>query len=108
MAQVSLSGESLSGFIDYFNAGGLISSGFVASNAFPASKLKYEKLTGVASAGTPVSAAHTLGSVPSIVIPVCRTSGGSVATTGTHTSTAILGIVSDVASGATFEVYVFA
>lgn len=118
MATLSISGLSIKDYVPFFSDGGLLPSGTLATNAVAsgnlqddavvAAKLNYQKVTGVASAGTPASAAHTLGAVPSLVIPTCRTSGGSIATTGTHTSAAILGIVSNVEAGATFEIYVFA
>jgi len=128
MANVSMSGSTLDQYQPYFSDGGLITSAFIkdgqvtsgklANSAVEtakikdanvtAAKLNYETVTGVASAGTPVSAAHTLGAVPSLVIPTCRTSGGSIATTGTHTSAAILGIVSDIAGSAEFKIYIFA
>jgi len=127
MANLSISGEPLSGHCPFFSDGGLMTSGYMKDSGIPSGKLasdavttvkikdanvtavkmKYETITGVASAGTAVSAAHTLGVAPSLVIPTCRTSGGSVATTGTHTSAGILGIVSDVTGGASFIIYIF-
>jgi len=127
MAKTSISGETLDRFCPYFTDGGLISSGFIkdahitsgklADDAVTTDKvtddnvtvvkLHHEVLTGVASAGTPVSAAHTLGVTPTLVIPTCITSGGSIATTGTHTSAAIKGIVSDISGGASFIIYIF-
>jgi hypothetical protein len=127
MASTSISGADIHDYIAYFEDGGTLPSGAiadgnvtsakiadgnvtsakVATNGLVAANFAYEKVTGVASAGTPVSAAHTLGKVPVIVLPVSRTSSGVVSTTGTHTSAAVLGIVSNVAGGATFEVYIF-
>jgi hypothetical protein len=127
MASTSISGQNLSEYIPYFQDGGLITSGYlgsssvtsakvangqvtsakVATNGLVAANLKYEAVTGVVSAGTPVSAAHTLGKVPAIVINTCQTSGGTIQTTGTHTSAALLGICSNIAAGATFTIYIF-
>ena len=128
MAGTSISGETLDRFCPYFGDGGLISSGFVkdenitsgklADDAVTtdkvkddnvtAAKLHCEVITGVVTAGTVASAAHTLGVTPTLVIPTSRTSGANIATTGTHTSAAILGIQSDLASTeAKFTIYVF-
>lgn len=126
MAGLSISGESLSGYCPFYSDGGLMSSGYIknenitsgklADDAVTTDKVKddnvtvaklhCEVLTGTVSAGTAASAAHTLGVIPTLVIPTCRTSGGSVATTGTHTSAGILGIVTDTAN-TTFIIYVF-
>lgn len=106
MAGLSISGESLSGYCPFYHDGGLMTSAFIKDDNVPATKLHCEVLTGVVSAGTPTSAAHTLGAVPTLVIPTCASSG-YVATTGIHTSTAVLGIVSNVAGGANFIIYVF-
>jgi len=126
MANLSISGEPLSGYCPFFSDGGLMTSGYMKDSGIPSgklasdavttikvkddnvtvAKLHCEVLTGTVSAGTAASAAHTLGVTPTLVIPTCRTSGGSVATTGTHTSAAILGIVTDTANS-TFIIYVF-
>jgi hypothetical protein len=127
MASTSISGADITDYIAYFEDGGTLPSGAiadgnvtsakiadgnvtsakVATNGLVAANLAYETLTGVVSAGTPVSAAHTLGKTPVLIIPTCRTSGGSIATTGTHTSAGVLGICSNIAAGATFMIYIF-
>ncbi len=107
MANVSVSGEPLSGHCPFFYGGGLLTSGYMKASGVPASRMAYQKITGTAHTSAVTTAAHSLGTTPSIIIPVSRTSGVGVQTTGTHTSTHIMGIVAD-ANDTSFEVYVFA
>lgn len=107
MASTSISGASINDYLAYFQDGGTLPSGAIAASAIPMSKLKYQKITGTAHTSAVTTATHGLGQVPSVVIPVSRTSGVGVQTTGTHTSTHVLGIVAD-GNATSFEIYVFA
>lgn len=125
MASTSISGADITDYIAYFKDGGTLPSGVIAdghvtsakiadgnvtsgkvkANGLVAANFAYEKVTGTAGSAV-TTAAHTLGKVPTLVVPVSKTSGSSVAVTG-WTSTHLMGIYAS-AETTSFEIYVFA